>query len=139
MARIYLAAPLFCKSELDFNEHLAHMLVKNGHEVFLPQENTPAIDLSPETGKAGRRAVFLSDISAIDDCDILLLVMDGRVPDEGACFELGYAYARGKTCVGLKTDVRTSELGGDNMMLEGALSFGIARTVDELLSLLEGM
>ena len=139
MATIYFAAPLFCEAELDFNERLALLLRKSGHDVFLPHENTPDVDLSPETGRAGRRAVFLADVSAIDACDIFLMVMDGRVPDEGACFELGYAYARGKTCIGLKTDLRTSELGGDNMMLEGALSYGIARSVPDLLELLEGM
>ena len=139
MARIYFAAPLFCKAELEFNERLALLLRKNGHDVFLPQENTPDVDLSPITGRAGRRAVFLEDVSAIDECDTFLFIMDGRVPDEGASFELGYAYAKGKTCLGLKTDVRTSELGGDNIMLEGALGFGIARSIPELLMMLEGM
>ena len=139
MARIYFAAPLFCKAELEFNERLALLLRKNGHDVFLPQENTPDVDLSPITGRAGRKAVFLEDVSAIDECDTFLFIMDGRVPDEGASFELGYAYAKGKTCLGLKTDVRTSELGGDNIMLEGALGFGIARSVPELLMMLEGM
>ena len=139
MARIYFAAPLFCKAELEFNERLALLLRKNGHDVFLPQENTPDVDLSPITGRAGRKAVFLEDVSAIDECDTFLFIMDGRVPDEGASFELGYAYAKGKTCLGLKTDVRTSELGGDNIMLEGALGYGIARSVPELLMMLEGM
>ena len=139
MARIYFAAPLFCKAELEFNERLALLLRKNGHDVFLPQENTPDVDLSPITGRAGRKTVFLEDVSAIDECDTFLFIMDGRVPDEGASFELGYAYAKGKTCLGLKTDVRTSELGGDNIMLEGALGFGIARSVPELLMMLEGM
>ena len=139
MASIYFAAPLFCKAELDFNKHLALILRQNGHEVFLPQENTPDVDLSPVTGKEGRRSVFLDDVAAIDRCDTFLFIMDGRVPDEGASFELGYAYAKGKICIGLKTDSRVSELGGDNMMLEGALEFGIARSIPELLVMLEGM
>ena len=50
-----------------------------------------------------------------------LLVMDGRVIDEGACFELGYAYSRGKVCIGLKTDVRSLLPIGDNPMVECAL------------------
>ena len=91
MARIYFAAPLFCKAELEFNERLALLLRKNGHDVFLPQENTPDVDISPITGRAGRKAVFLEDVSAIDECDTFLFIMDGRIPDEGASFELGYA------------------------------------------------
>jgi nucleoside 2-deoxyribosyltransferase len=47
--------------------------------------------------------------------------MDGRAIDEGACFELGYAYSRGKICIGLKTDVRRLLPIGDNPMVECAL------------------
>ncbi len=130
MARIYFAAPMFCKAELDFNAHVADILRKNGHEVFLPQEST---------GPKDTKALFDGDIAAIDSSDVLLLVMDGRVPDEGATFELGYAYAKGKTCVGLKTDVRVSENGGDNIMLVHSLSYGIARSVPELVEMLEGL
>ena len=32
-------------------------------------------------------------MSAIKNCDILIFFLDGRVPDEGACVELGMAYA----------------------------------------------
>lgn len=130
MARIYFAAPLFCKAERDFNEHVTGILRKNGHEVFLPQECG---------GSKDTKALFDADIEAIDSCDVLLLVMDGRVPDEGATFELGYAYAKGKTCVGLKTDVRVSENGGDNIMLAHSLEYGIARSVPELIEMLEGL
>lgn len=68
-----------------------------------------------------KSVIFAHDIDAIERCDILLLTMDGRVIDEGACFELGYAYCRGKICIGLKTDVRTLLPIGDNPMIECAL------------------
>ena len=68
-----------------------------------------------------KQSIFGHDWAAIDRCSILLLVMDGRVIDEGACFELGYAYSRGKVCVGLKTDVRSLLTFGDNPMIECAL------------------
>lgn len=48
------------------------------------------------------------------------MLIDGRVPDEGACIELGIAYAQGKRCYGLKTDTRTIQLDLDNNpMIEG--------------------
>jgi nucleoside 2-deoxyribosyltransferase len=47
--------------------------------------------------------------------------MDGRTIDEGAAFELGYAFALGKACVGLKTDARSLFTFGDNPMIEGAV------------------
>ena len=51
---------------------------------------------------------------------VLVMVLDGRVPDEGACVELGIAYALGKPCYGIRTDVRAAERGLDiNPMLTG--------------------
>ena len=93
-------------------------------DVYLPQEDGALlVDLvangMPVT--EAKNAIFARDLEAIDRCDILLLVMDGRVIDEGACFELGYAYCRGKICVGLKTDVRSLLTIGDNPMVECAL------------------
>ena len=55
----------------------------------------------------------------------------GRVPDEGACFELGYCYAKGKRCIGYKTDARSFIDGFDNVMLHGAPEI-VLRNEDEL-------
>lgn len=49
--------------------------------------------------------------------------LDGRVPDEGACVELGIAYASGERCYGFKTDTRSVELGLDlNPMISGCMT-----------------
>jgi hypothetical protein len=55
------------------------------------------------------------------DALVKQLILDGRSVDEGACFELGYAFGIGKICVGLKTDARSLFAFGDNPMIEGAL------------------
>lgn len=48
------------------------------------------------------------------------MLVDGRVPDEGACVELGLAYAYGKRCYGAKTDTRSLELDLDlNPLISG--------------------
>jgi nucleoside 2-deoxyribosyltransferase len=48
--------------------------------------------------------------------------LDGRVPDEGACVELGIAYGNGKRCYGFKTDTRSIEMGLDiNPMISGCM------------------
>jgi nucleoside 2-deoxyribosyltransferase len=57
--------------------------------------------------------------------------MDGRVIDEGASFELGYAYSKGKACVGIKTDVRRLLTVGDNPMIECAVRM-IFHSVDDV-------
>ena len=60
-----------------------------------------------------------------------LLLMDGRVPDEGACVALGYCCALGKRCIGYQTDVRRPYDGENNIMLTGALET-VLHSEDEL-------
>lgn len=121
MSNIYFAAPLFNDAERQFNDQLAHILETNGYKVFLPQrdgnESFAERDITEEE-RALR--IFSADISAIQRSDILFMVLDGRVPDEGACVELGFAYCSGKRCYGIRTDVRAAERGlALNPMLTG--------------------
>ena len=62
--------------------------------------------------------MFHLDRARILDADVFLFVLDGRVPDEGACVELGIAYCQKylqngeKLLVGLHTDTRAAFIGG---------------------------
>lgn len=138
--KIYFAAPLFCQAELDYNAKLTAILRKEGFDVFLPQEcpGTKERFADPNVNrKELMTELFFLDLKNIDSSDVLLLVMDGRVPDEGACFELGYAYAKGKKCIGIKTDIRVSEYGDDNAMLVGSLGKNIVSDTQSLVETLK--
>ena len=50
--------------------------------------------------------------------------------------ELGYAYAKGIPAYGIKTDVRVSEFGIDNMMIAGMLGDRIAHTPEDLAKMI---
>lgn len=120
---VYLAGPLFSANERQWNISLRNTLTEFC-DVYLPQEDGALLVELVADGmpvQEAKNAIFARDLQAIERCDILLLVMDGRVIDEGACFELGYAYSRGKLCIGLKTDVRSLLPIGDNPMVECAL------------------
>jgi nucleoside 2-deoxyribosyltransferase len=120
---VYLAGPLFSENERQWNVSLRDRL-SEFCDVYLPQEDGALLVDLVANGmpvEAAKNAIFDRDLQAIERCDILLLVMDGRVIDEGACFELGYAYCRGKICIGLKTDVRSLLTIGDNPMIVCAL------------------
>lgn len=65
--------------------------------------------------------IFKNDVNAVRQCDILLILLDGRAVDEGAAFELGLAYQTGKLCIGLQTDFRRLAPFGNNPMLTGAI------------------
>ncbi|VVB56235.1 Nucleoside 2-deoxyribosyltransferase [uncultured archaeon] len=83
------------------------------------------------------KMIFQKDVEKIKECDIIVFVMDGRVPDEGACVEIGIAYAYNKECFGLKTDSRSLMGDMDNPLIIGALKGRIAKSFPELESLLK--
>ena len=128
---IYFAAPLFSAAELRFNEQLTARIEAAGFDVYLPQRDGLEMARLGEgamTADERRAAIFALDTERVLACDIFLLVLDGRIPDEGACVELGIAYCQKrfnqphKRLIGLQTDARAwmadSKL---NPMLHGPL------------------
>ena len=111
MARVYFAAPLFCVGERAFNAEMAALLEQAGYAVFLPQrDGMMAATLTGLSEEEKIERIFARDLAEIKASDILLIVLDGRVPDEGACVELGIAHTLGKRCYALSTDDRALEL-----------------------------
>ncbi len=121
--RVYFAGPLFNQAEKEFNEEIAAVLEEYGYEVFLPQrDGIEAAQLEGKSEEELIRMIFDLDSSEVKKADILFMNLDGRVPDEGACVELGIAFGSGKRCYGFKTDTRSIELGLDlNPMISGCM------------------
>ena len=121
--RIYFAGPMFSQGEKDYNLKLTHVLEEYGYEVFLPQrDGIEAALLEGLTMEEMVAMIFAKDESEIRKADIVFFLVDGRVPDEGACVELGLAYAYNKRCYGFMTDTRSLELGLElNPLISGAL------------------
>ena len=140
MKKVYIAAPLFNEMELKRNLEIADYLKKIGYNPYLPQNEVGlAYDMINDNNiQEVNKRIFESDIAGILSCDILLFLLDGRVPDEGACVELGMAYAWNKKCVGFKTDIRAlDKTGDDNLFIEGCFNFKVAHNLDELKKYLE--
>lgn len=117
--RVYLAAPLFNDIERSFNDRLTALL-ESFAEVFLPQRDGKLMRDLVSQGmgvEAARQLVFEADVSALKRCNHVVAVLDGRTIDEGVAFEIGYARALGKVCIGLKTDDRAMLPSGDNPMI----------------------
>ena len=121
--KVYLAAPLFNVGEKLFNIKITNILERFGYSVFLPQrDGVLAAELADKTFDEKVNLVFSKDCKALKESDILLFVVDGRVPDEGACVELGMAYSLGKRCYGVRSDVRALEDGMSiNPMIMGCI------------------
>jgi nucleoside 2-deoxyribosyltransferase len=122
MKTIYLAAPLFSIAEQEFNQRLCDFLTKNGFTVFLPQKECANKDLP---------AIFATCKSGIDQSAVVLAVLDGADADSGTCWECGYAYAKEKPVVALRTDFRqTGDTHGFNAMLYFCASAHVETAVD---------
>lgn len=143
---VYFAAPLFSQAECQFNQSLAEKLEVLGYQVFLPQRDGVERDKPPydKMIKEERRlAMFELDTTKIIESDVFLFVLDGRVPDEGACVELGMAYTHktlqhpNKFLIGLHTDTRSAFIGSKlNPMVRVPLEY-IAPTEKRLLRVLK--
>lgn len=122
--RIYFAAPLFNEAEREYNLKITSVLESFGYEVFLPQrDGFLAPELEGRSEEEKTEMIFRKDRDEVLKADIIFVVLDGRVPDEGACVELGIAYASGKRCYGIKSDARSVELDMDlNPMISGCFS-----------------
>lgn len=124
MNRIYFAGPLFSQAEKDYNLKLTTLLERSGYSVFLPQrDGYEAAQLKDKTPLEITQLIFQKDTSEILKADIFFMVLDGRVPDDGACVELGIAYSHSKRCYGVKTDVRSLEINMDiNPLISGCFN-----------------
>ena len=94
MKKIYLAGSC-SKEERSRMEEIAAALREKGYEVYCPFElKIPnAWDYSQEEWS---KMVFDKDITAIDECDFMILMSKGRNSTAGTNWEQGYAYAKGK-------------------------------------------
>lgn len=129
--RIYFAGPLFCEAERVFNLRLAEKLEAKEYQVFLPQRDGVESEKPPykkASNEERQKTIFERDRDQLLQADIFLFVLDGRVPDEGACVELGIAYGQkhflqqDKLLIGLHTDMRGAFPGEKlNAMISGAL------------------
>ena len=131
MPRIYLAGPLFSEAEQDWLLIFKRELQISGYDVLWPFElfNQDEIDrLTAKDIMEGCR-------KALDDCDLVVALLDGTQVDDGTSWEIGYAYARDIPIYGIRTDTRNGgELPGGkvNAMIAGSCKL-IASSRQELI------
>jgi nucleoside 2-deoxyribosyltransferase len=131
--QIYLAASLFTQAERRWLRELALALRAAGHGVFLPQDDAAAPLLRTPPDFA---STFELCVQGIEEADVVVAVLDGPDGDSGTAWECGYAYARSKPLLGVRTDLRAgSEDDGMNLMLRRSVS-AVVRTSSEDLGAL---
>ena len=128
--KVYLAAPLFTLAEREFNARLARALEDtiDSLQVILPQAVAAELAAGPEFPKK----VFESAFAGINKSQLVLAILDGADADSGTCVEIGYARAKQKPVLGIRTDFRASEDRGLNIMAANSCSHLILAPSDSV-------
>ncbi len=143
---IYVAGPLFSIAEQDFNVFLVNSLAGELPELsfILPQKYSKSISGQ----KDFLERIFAYCIDSIENADALLCILDGSDVDSGTAIEMGYAYARHKPIFGIRTDFRSSEDRGVNLMVSRVCTemfwlpsyqFDLSKLLSEIVPVLKRM
>ncbi len=85
--------------------------VQRGAKMKLMCAEKGFVGLYPLDNEADNAAdIFTGNCALIDEADLVLANLApfrGAEPDSGTCFEVGYAFAKGKTVYGYVSDART--------------------------------
>lgn len=136
--RIFIAGPLFSQAEREFNLKVDSHLRKHGFETFLPQREVGELwEKIRERGRRAYRTIYREDLRGLEQADAVVAILDGPDVDSGTAFEVGYASARGKPVIGLKTGMRMFAKGEElNNMLAQSLR-ALTKNLDELVAKLK--
>lgn len=106
--RVYYASPLFTMAERRFNRDLRDELCRLGeYEIYLPQE----VDVS-----MGKDYIMEENLQQLNSADVVVGNCDGPIADDGTSYEIGYASAHYTPIVLFRTDLRSHEDNGFNLV-----------------------
>jgi len=125
--RIYLSGPLFSQAEIAWSGRLKALLEDlNNVEIRWPHE----IAFGPI------ERVFRANLQAMDECDLMVAILDGPQVDDGTAWEVGYFFSQGKRIIGIRTDFRRAgeaEKSKVNLMVECSC-LAVVTSPDQLIS-----
>lgn len=111
---IYVAGPLYTPGERSYLEQVCRICESCGFRTYLPHRDA---GVAPADGSV-TEPFFEQDKRALDECQIVVAVLNGADVDSGTAWEMGYAYARGAALVGIYEDTRKWDVNAAfNLML----------------------
>ncbi len=126
--RIYLAGPLFSEAERAWLDQVAARLRAEGHECFVPHEETASLT------EFTSRLIYALDGDGLRSANVLVAWLDGLAVDDGTACEVGIfaelvrsGGPQYRGIVGIVTDLRLqrrrSVVPGDglNLFVAGAI------------------
>jgi len=125
--RIYLSGPLFSEAEIAWGGHVKALLEDlNNVKILWPHE----------IASGSVEQVFRANLQAMNECDLMVAILDGPQVDDGTAWEVGYFFSQGKRIIGIRTDFRRAgeaEKSRVNLMVECSC-LAVATSPDQLIS-----
>ncbi len=141
---VYCAGPLFDTKQREEMASIAEALERGGFKVFLPQRDgicfQDAIDYA-QTVEADYSAacaklkllIFALDVHQVmEECDALVLNLNGELPDGGSVAEAAMAWAAGKPVVLYSKHADPAITGSGNPLIAGLGEFTLVAEGDSL-------
>jgi len=129
--KIYLSGPLFSQGEIAWGKRVKAFL----EETFVNAEIIWPHEIASDVAKQ----IFHANLKAMNDCDLMVAILDGSQVDDGTAWEVGYFFSQGKQIIGIRTDFRRageSYASIVNLMVECSCQ-AVATSLEELASWLE--
>lgn len=124
---IYIAGPLFSEADRAFDVQIAAVCESLDFTTFLPHRDAQVRPL-PENATR----LFLDNVLALDRADLVVANLDGVDVDSGTAWEIGRKFGSDGLIIGIRTDLRPSELGlRVNLMIARSVH-SLVTTLDEL-------
>lgn len=107
--KIYIGGPMFCEPDISYNRHLKTTLIKEGFDVYCPNDNKKINDKT--RCDITSESIYNEDINELLECNVFLC----RISlDCGTMWEAGIMDCLSKHvnpnryygCIGLITDIR---------------------------------
>lgn len=126
--KLYLAGPIFNEAEIEWARRIKIAIedgLGNWTEVIWPHE------LSSGSGSE----IFKTNLSGLQDCSLMVAILEGSHVDDGTAWEMGYHYSREGITIAIRTDFRKAgETNSSkvNLMIENSCHI-IVHSLDELI------
>ncbi len=92
--KIYLSGPLFSQGEIAWGKRVKAFL----QETFVNAEIIWPHEIASDVAEQ----IFQANLEAMNDCDLMVAILDGSQVDDGTAWEVGYFFSQGKRIVGIQ-------------------------------------
>jgi len=98
--KVFVAGPLFSESDRATDKKIVELCESLNLKTFWSWRDAERFKVYTS------EAIHSVNKEALDSCDLVIANLDGSDIDSGTSWEIGYAFAKGKPVIGIRSDFR---------------------------------